>query len=103
MKFKIYSSIIFLVLILQIGIKAEQLSLSFFNLIPNIISNGRFVQENIINSKIEFNETFPRLNQDLTLNANGSNCSEDIQLLAKDLNARKTWALKSKFCFSFYR
>ncbi|CAF2747121.1 unnamed protein product [Rotaria sp. Silwood2] len=95
MKFKIYSSIIFLVLILQIGIKAEQLSLSFFNLIPNIISNGRFVQENIINSKIEFNETFPRLNQDLTLNANGSNCSEDIQLLAKDLNARKTWALKT--------
>ncbi|CAF1474248.1 unnamed protein product [Rotaria sp. Silwood1] len=95
MKFIIYSSIIYLILILQIGIKAEQLSLSFINIIPNIISHGRFIEENIINSNIEFNETYPWLNQDLIIDANESNCSRDIHLLIKDLNTRQIWALKT--------
>ncbi len=87
-----YVSIILLLLIFKIGIKAEPLSLSFIDLIPNIIANGQFVQENLI----EFNQTLPWINVDLTLDANGSNCSQDIHLLARDLAMRKTWALKSK-------
>jgi hypothetical protein len=102
MKFMIYFSIIFLLLIFQIGIKAESSSLSFINLISNIIANGQFVQENIIDSDIEFDQTLPWINLDLQFNANESNCSQDIQILVKDLNARKTWALKSKSCFSFH-
>jgi len=98
----IYFSIIFLLLIFQIGIKAESSSLSFINLISNIIANGQFVQENIIDSDIEFDQTLPWINLDLQFNANESNCSQDIQILVKDLNARKTWALKSKSCFSFH-
>jgi len=91
-----YVSIILLLLIFKIGIKAERPSLSFIDLIPNIIVNGQFVQENLIDSNIEFNQTFPSINVDLILDANGSNCSQDIHLLARDLATRKTWALKSK-------
>jgi hypothetical protein len=95
-----YSPII-LLLILQIGIKAEPPSLSFVNLIPNIIGNSQFVQENILSTNIDFNQTLPWINSDLMLNANGSNCSQDIQLLIRDLSARKAWALKSKSCLIF--
>ncbi|CAF3708092.1 unnamed protein product [Rotaria sordida] len=95
MKSIIYTFIVFIVLILQISIKGESLSLSSFNLIPKIISNGRFVQEGILNSDIELNETFPWLNQDLTFDANASNCSRDIRLLKRDLYARQIWALKT--------
>jgi hypothetical protein len=94
-----YSSIV-LLLILQIGIKAEPPSSSFVNLIPNIIANGQFIQEYIIDSNILFNQTSPWVDVDLTLDTIGSNCSREIQLLARDFRTRQTWALKSKFCFS---
>jgi hypothetical protein len=80
-------------LILKIEIKGE--SLSFINLIPSIISHNRFIEENIIHSDIIFNSTFSSLIIDLILNANGSNCSRDIQLLSRDFNTKQTWALKS--------
>jgi len=94
--------LIFHLFILQIGIKAEPPSLSFVNIIPSLIENGRFIQENIIDSNIEFNQTLPWINFDLEFNANQSNCSQDIQLLARYLTARKAWALKSKSCFSLH-
>ncbi len=99
MKFMNYS-IILVFLILQIGIKAEPPAVSFINIISNIIAHAQFVQDNIINSSIAFNQTLPWINQDLALNANGSNCSQDIQLFIRDLTVGKTWALKSKSCFS---
>ncbi len=98
MKFSIYFSL----LILQIGIKGEPSSLSFINLIPNLIANGQFIQEKIINSYIEFNQTLPWIYLDHKFNANESNCSQDIQLLVRDLTDRKTWALKSKFYIFFF-
>jgi hypothetical protein len=82
-------------LIFQIGIKGEPSSLSFINLIPSIIANGRFVKENIIDSNSILNQTFPSINIDLTFNVNGSNCSRDIQLLYRDFLSRQIWALKS--------
>lgn len=88
MKLMIYLSIIFYILI---GIKAEPPAVSFFNLIPNLISVGQNLQNNV-----EVNQTLPSINLDLQLNANVSNCSQDIQLLIQDLISRKTWALKSK-------
>jgi len=94
--------LIFHLLILQIGIKAEQPFLSFVNIIPSLIENGQFIQENIIDFNIEFNQTLPWINLDFKFNANQSNCSQDIQLLARDLTAKKTWALKSKSYFSLY-
>ena len=99
MKFMIYFSVIFHLLILQIGIKAEPPSLSFMNLIPNLIANGRFIQENMIDSSIDFNQALPWINLDYQFKANESNCSQDIKLFIRDFNAKKTWALKSKFCF----
>ncbi len=89
--------VIYLFLSLQIGIQAE--SSSFIQLIPNLIANGQFVQDNIIDSNIEFNQTLPWINLDLKFDAYQSNCSRDIGILERDLRARKTWALKSKSCF----
>jgi hypothetical protein len=86
----------FFFLIFHIGIKAESPpSLSFINLIPSIISNGRFVKEKIVNSNLIINPTFPSINFDITFNANGSNCSQDIQILSRDLISKEIWALKS--------
>ncbi|CAF1020152.1 unnamed protein product [Rotaria sordida] len=82
-------------LIILIRIKAESLSLSFINIIPSIIANGRFIKENIINSNIILHTTLPSINVDLILNANESNCSRDVQLLAHDLINEQTWALKT--------
>ncbi|CAF3539956.1 unnamed protein product [Adineta steineri] len=93
MRFRSFFSIILFVLIFKNDINGE--SISFMNLIPSIIANHRFVQENIIDSTIEFNQTLPWINIDLTIDANGSNCSQDIQLLARDLATRKIWVLKT--------
>ncbi len=84
-----------LLLIFVIGVKAEPPSLSFANLIPNIISNGRFIQENFIDTSIEFNQTFPWINLDLSLSANESNCTQDIQTLIRALTTKQKWAIKS--------
>ena len=84
-------------IIFQIGIKAEPPSLSFVNLIPSIIANGRFVKEYIADSDFDFNLTIPFVHVDLSFNANESNCTRDIQLLSHDLMSRQIWALKSKF------
>jgi hypothetical protein len=86
-------------LFLQLGIKGESQAISFVNLIPSIIANGRFVKENIVDTNSIFNPTVPSINIELTFNANGSNCSRDIQLLSHDLLSRQIWALKSKFLF----
>jgi hypothetical protein len=88
----------FLVLF-QIGIKAEPPSLSFINLIPSIIANGRFVKEHIVDSGFNLNSTLPSVHVDLTFNINQSNCSRDIHLLSRDLLSRQIWALKSKIIF----
>ena len=96
MKLMHYFSVIFVLLILQIGIKAEPPSLSINNLITNIIASEQFIRDSAINSNNEFDQTLPWINADFTLTANGSNCSRDIRILARDLAARKTWALKSK-------
>jgi hypothetical protein len=82
-------------LIFQIGIKAEPLSFSFINLIPSIISNARFVKENIIDSNFILNPIFPSINIDLKSNTNGTNCTRDIQILSRDLISTQIWALKS--------
>ncbi|CAF2438000.1 unnamed protein product [Rotaria sp. Silwood2] len=82
-------------LTIQIGIKAESLSLSFINIIPSIIANGRFVKDNIINSDAIIHPTLPSINIDLIFNVNGSNCSRDIQLLSHDLINLQAWALKT--------
>jgi hypothetical protein len=95
--------IIFHLLIFQIGIQAEPSSISFMNIIPNLIARGQFVEDNIIYSNLEFNQTFPWIDLDLNFNANQSNCSQDIHLLSQDLRARKIWALKSNFCFYFQK
>jgi len=102
MKLMSFFAMLFHLLILQMIIKAEPSSISFMSLIPNLIANGRFVEDTIINSNLEFNQTLPWIDFDLNFNANESNCSQDIQLLSRDLRARKIWALKSKSCFSFH-
>jgi len=84
-------------LIFQIEIKAESPSLSFINLIPSIIANARFVKENITESNFILNPIFPSINIDLISNANGTNCSRDIQILSRDLISTKIWALKSNY------
>ncbi len=90
-------------LLFQIGINAESSSLSFINLIPSIIANGRFVKENIIDSDLILHPVFPSINIDLTITANSSNCSRDIQLLARDFTSKQTWALKSNFSRFFFQ
>jgi len=82
-------------LLIGIGIKGESSSLSFINLIPSIIANRRFVQENFVNSDFIINPILPSINNELIFNANGSNCSRDMQLLSHDLISRQIWALKS--------
>lgn len=94
MQFLIY---LYLILTLKISIQAERLSLSVLNIIPNIISNGRFIQEHFIDSTLEFNQTQTWMNLDLKFNANASNCSQDLDLLVRDLNNKQKWAIKSKF------
>lgn len=89
MKFTIYLSISFCLLI---GINAETSSISFFNIIPKLITNDQSLQDNI-----DLNQKFPSINLDIQLNANESNCSQDIQILTRDLTSRKTWALKSRY------
>ncbi|CAF3380233.1 unnamed protein product [Rotaria socialis] len=78
---------------IKFGIKAE--SLSSINLIPKIIANARFVQENFLDFNMEFNQTLPWIKLDLKLNSNESNCSRDIALLTRDLVTKQTWALKT--------
>ncbi|CAF1044534.1 unnamed protein product [Rotaria sp. Silwood1] len=85
----------YFLLIIHIGIQAKPLSLSFINIIPSIIANGRFVKENIIQTDAVLHPILPSINVDLILNANGSNCSRDIQLLFHDLINQQTWALKT--------
>ncbi|UJR22251.1 hypothetical protein I4U23_025312 [Adineta vaga] len=82
-------------LIFQNGVGTESPSMSSWNLIPYIIANGEFVQKNFIDSNLDFNQTLPWINVDLTVDANGSNCSRDIQLLARSLKTKQTWALKT--------
>ena len=95
MKFLYY---IFLVII--IGIKADPSSLSFIHLIPSIINNLRFMQENFIDSNLILNPVSSSVNFELRLNTNGSNCSADMQLFSRDLLARQSWALKSNRSFA---
>ena len=102
MKFKIDLLMIFSLLILQLGVKAESSTLSIFNLIPNIIANRQFMQKNMINPNVDSKQTLPTIHVNLTFNANYSNCSRDIKILATDLTAKKLWALKSKFFFLFH-
>ncbi len=83
-------------LLIDIEIKGESSSVSFVNLIPSIIANGRFVQDNFVDSNLIFNPIVSSINIDRTFNANQSNCSRDMQLLSHDLIARQIWALKSK-------
>ncbi|CAF1405402.1 unnamed protein product [Rotaria magnacalcarata] len=78
---------------IKFGIKAE--SLSSINLIPKIIANARFVQENFVDFNMEFNQTLPWIKLDPKLNSNESNCSRDIALLTRDLVSKQTWALKT--------
>lgn len=92
MKFFLYFFLIFLN-----GIQIESSSLSFNNLIPSIIANSRFVKEKLIDSDFIFNLTFPLINIDLTFNANRSNCSQDIQILSRDLLSKQIWAIKSNY------
>lgn len=89
-------------LLLQLGIKAEPPSVSFVNLIPSTIANSRFIKENIIDLDFTRNRTFPSINIDPIFNANGSNCSRDIQILSRDLISRQIWALKSAFLFHIF-
>ena len=85
-----------LVFILPVAIRAESPSLSFIDLIPTIIANARFVQEKFIDSQPIFNQTWPWIDVPLLATVNGSNCSQDLQVLARDLAARQTWTWKSR-------
>ncbi|CAF0748592.1 unnamed protein product [Adineta ricciae] len=82
-------------LIFCIGILAEPPSLSSWNLASYIIGNSEFVQKNFLDSPLDFNETFPWIDVDLTLDAKGSQCTQDLQSLARSLITRQTWALKT--------
>ena len=82
---------------LLIGSKVEPTSVSFINLLSSIIANGRFVEENYVNSNFPLDSIFPSIDFDRAVNANGSNCSRDMQILSHDLVARQIWALKSRF------
>ncbi|CAF3405306.1 unnamed protein product [Rotaria socialis] len=85
----------FFLLIVQIGIRAESKSVSFVNIIPRIIANGRYVKENINHSNFILNPALPSINVDFLSNANSSNCSRDIQLFSHDLISQQLWALKT--------
>lgn len=87
---------LFVLILPIVVVRAESPSLSFIDLIPSIISNARFVQENFIDAKPVFNQSWPWIDMGLLDTANGSNCSQDLQLLARDLATRQTWTLKSK-------
>ncbi|UJR26862.1 hypothetical protein I4U23_008173 [Adineta vaga] len=83
-------------LLSKFEIKAESSSLSFVNLIPSLIINGRYIlEENIVNSNVAFKPTFSSINIPLVFNINQSNCSRDLQLFSNDLISRKIWALKT--------
>ena len=87
MKFLYY---IFLLLIIEI--KGNSSSVSFIHLIPSIIANHRYVQENFIDSDLILHPISSSINFELS---NGSNCSADMQLFSRDLITRQIWALKS--------
>lgn len=88
---------IIIALIFYVGIQAEPPSLSSWNLIPYIISNREFIQKNFLDSPLNFNETLPWIDVDPTLDAKGSQCSQDLQSFARSLITKQTWALKSEY------
>ena len=72
-------------------------SLSFVDFLSTIIDNGRFVEENYINSNFSIEPFIPTIQSDLFVNMNASNCTRDMQILAFELLEKRIWALKSKF------
>ena len=93
MRFSVY-----FLLLMHMGIQGESSSVgSFVELIPSIIDNARFAQENFVDSDLIVNPMVPSIHFDQAFSVNGSNCSREMQLLRHDLIARRLWALKSKF------
>ena len=86
----------FIFLLLLCEVKADRPPLSFINLIPSLMTNIRYIKENMIDSNLVFNTTVPFIQIDSTFSANESNCTRDLQTLSNDFFARKIWALKSK-------
>ena len=83
-------------LLLLVGIRAEPASISFVTIVENIRANGRFVQENMMDSTLYVNRTWPWIDPDLHADGNNaSNCTRELQWFARDLAKRKLWALKS--------
>lgn len=72
-------------------------SVSFVDILSSIIANGRFVEENYINSNIPLEPFIPSIHSDLFVNINTSNCSRDMQILSRDLMSKQIWALKSNW------
>lgn len=75
----------------------QSTSWAFVDILSNIIANGRFVEENYINSDIPLEPFIPSIHSDLFGNINTSNCTRDMQILSRDLMNRQIWALKSNW------
>ena len=89
--------IIFYLLFVRTYVQTDEApALSFMSIVPKLISTVRFVQENMIDEVIEYNQTLPWFDLDDKVEINQSNCSRDFQILVQDLRERKIWAFKSK-------
>ena len=91
---KIKMNILFLFLLLWTS-HVQSTSFSFVDILSSIIANGRFVEENYINSNIPLEPFIPTIHTELFGNINTSNCSRDMQILSRDLINKQIWALKS--------
>ncbi|CAF0782101.1 unnamed protein product [Adineta ricciae] len=85
----------FIFLLLLCEVNADRPPLSFINLIPSLMTNIRYIKENMIDSNLVFNTTVPFIQIDSTFGVNQSNCTRDLQTLSNDFLSRKIWALKT--------
>lgn len=85
----------FFILFLSIPVHCDA-SYSFVNLIPNILVKGRSVIDPRVDNTVGFNTASTIFHLEKIYASNQSNCSEDLRLFVRDLNARKLWAIKSK-------
>lgn len=94
---KLLSPSLLILLLCRLGTSvSDKSSLTFVDLISGIISDARSVTENLVNWKLMENESWPRIDLNrLPLNINQSNCTQDLQIFARDLVEHRIWALKS--------
>jgi hypothetical protein len=88
----------YLLTIVLSNIAVQSSSLSFVNIVP--IVHHRMNANRLVFDFVP-NTTLPMIHIDHQSNLTQSNCSQDIELLARDLISRKVWALKSKLSLIF--